>query len=145
MTNKEQNVSVLKIVMSYFAGLITFLIVDLIFVFIFTLLVGIIYSIPIKLIRGLLTAFFFIRGDNANWLILIMSALIASFVMDKIVSIINKNNSLQCSKTLWGIGLTFIVWGAFCAICNLIYSDPITGNVVIIIIGAMQIYTSHDR
>lgn len=127
------NLSISKIVASYFLGILVFFITTAILSFLIAIILGGMYSIPI--LRILVKAFFILRKDGPYLFTICTAQFLASMITKHVVILLNRNNIFQTNRALYGIGVTLIVLGFIFLICNFFAGESVIANIVMIIVG----------
>lgn len=136
------NISVSKVVLSFFTGIAVFFVVDLLADLILNMLFAVICMIPIDMLRNLLINYLFmVNSMGESWVIIFASTILAILSTKKIVFLLNKDNAIHREKSYFGIGIALIVWGSLALITNIMMSGNIIYNIAYIVAGIIILYT----
>lgn len=113
----NENISIGKIIVSYFVSLISFYVIDALCVFAFTLLFVLFTEIPI--ISSILRFLIWLRRELPDVSILVFSILITIWLVKKIIVFMNKSSSFHQIKVFCGLGITLVIIGLLLIIYNL--------------------------
>lgn len=133
-TGKCSNtISVFKVIVSYIIGIVSYLLSYCISFILLALLVRFLNAF--KITRALFNFLIFLREENSILFIISISAFVSLFITEKIVLSLNRNNTMQSSKTLFGIGMTFIIIGAVFFLVNIFNNGSVIGNIALFLVG----------
>lgn len=115
--NTNENISIGKIIVSYFVSLISFYVIDALCVFAFTLLFVLLTEIPI--ISSILRFLIWLRKELPDVSILVFSIIITVWFVKKVIVFMNKSSSFHQNKVYCGLGITLVIMGLLLIIYNL--------------------------
>lgn len=134
----ENNVSVFKIICTYFISLFLFVVVQSVSCVVLTLIVSLLASIPV--IGSIVAFIFFIRKDGLAGFSIFASYIIALFVADCFVVRFNKENKIHHQKVRFALSITFLIIGILSLIGSFIDGLSIIDGLCFLIISY---YESH--
>ena len=132
---EKNDISVARIIFSYFIGIIVFLIVEFLAVSIIELLWVFLYNIPIDFLRNLILRYLGVGISTPKWITSTVGTLLASGAAGEIIVLINKKSEIQQKKTLFGLGITLIIVGSVCLVRNFFMDSYLFGCITYIFSG----------
>ena len=141
--DNSNDISVFKILISFFLGLIIFFVVDFLTALLLTLLFSFMSMIPI--IKNIVSFIFMIRGDGPDFFIIFISFLISIETTNKFIYFFNKNNPLHPPKIKFGLGIALILFGLISIIVSIKYSTTLIGSVFLLLTGFYEFSSSKKK